>query len=315
MTSKFLWILCIFMSAHQTTVGLNSTSTMEPTLNISLGPNQKHGTYNSYGQCICDCASSSSSCFSGDSFVTLANGKRILINQLQPGDVLLTSDGSSIITTEHIMFLDKKRLSKVLFYTITTESNHSISLTPLHLLPVKVERNSMKYIPAKQVQIGDLLYVALNGQLITSAVTDIIIDIKIGAFAPMTMSGTLLVDNILAGNYANVKSHDAAHLYMAPLRWYYSLNWFSSKPKAGVPPYDMNSCTVILGAKPLRSGFILFDPFASLTGARHLFINYFISQSNYGLIEGGFIQTTIFYTGISTVRIKPFGWDHDGLQW
>jgi len=92
-------------------------------------------------------------------------------------------------------------------------------------------------------------------------------------------------------------------------------NWFSPQSRNGFPPYDMNSCTIILGAKFVGTGHALIDPLAALSGARHLFVNYFLNQTNYGIIEGGFIKIDYAYRGRSIARVKPHGWDHGGLQW
>ena len=90
---------------------------------------------------------------------------------------------------------------------------------------------------------------------------------------------------------------------------------FRQRPKDGVPPEEMNHCTVILGAKSVGPGHALIDPLAVLSGARHLFVNYFLNQTNYGIIEGGYIETKFGYRGLSTAHIKPYAWDHSGFQW
>lgn len=92
-------------------------------------------------------------------------------------------------------------------------------------------------------------------------------------------------------------------------------NWFPTQPKNGFPPYNMNSCTIILGAKHVGAGHVLIDPLAALTGARHLFVNYFINRTYYGIIEGGYLGTNYGYGGLSTAHVKLYRWDHGGLQW
>ncbi len=36
--------------------------------------------------------------------------------------------------------------------------------------------------------------------------------------------GTLLVNNVMAGCFANVENHEMVQFYMNPLRWYYRLS-------------------------------------------------------------------------------------------
>ena len=42
--------------------------------------------------------------------------------------------------------------------------------------------------------------------------------------APLTMSGTMLVDGILVSNYALIDNHYLAHIGMAPARWWYTIH-------------------------------------------------------------------------------------------
>jgi hypothetical protein len=93
-----------------------------------------------------------------------------------------------------------------------------------------------------------------------------------------------------------------------------SNSWFPTRSRDEFPPNNMNSCTVILGATLVSAGHVFIDPLAALTGARHLFVNYFINQTYYGIIEGGFAGTNFGYGGLSTVQIKLYRWDHGGFQ-
>ena len=45
-----------------------------------------------------------------------------------------------------------------------------------------------------------------------------------GYAAPLTISGTMLIDNILTSCYAVVDNHYLAHSSMAPVRWWYYMN-------------------------------------------------------------------------------------------
>ncbi|CAF4258947.1 unnamed protein product, partial [Rotaria sordida] len=98
-------------------------------------------------------------CFSGDSSVMLINGKQKQISYLQTGDEILAVDRLKIIPTEMVFMLDKQRSKQAKFYTFITDSGHKISLTGLHLIPIISSNNKMNYIVARQVQLGDQLYV------------------------------------------------------------------------------------------------------------------------------------------------------------
>ena len=53
-------------------------------------------------------------------------------------------------------------------------------------------------------------------------IKSILIDPVEGFAAPLTLSGTLLVNGILASNYAIIDSQRVAHAVMAPVRWWYA---------------------------------------------------------------------------------------------
>jgi hypothetical protein len=181
------------------------------------------------------------SCFSGDSFVRLSNGENKQIDSLQIGDEILTIDQSKLISTEVIMMLDKhiskegksffffdKILNKTnfilaLFYVLKTSCDNEISLTGYHLIGIISSQGNINYKIAKQIQIGDLL---LNENLKPCPVTNITIQIKKGYYSPLTMKGTLIVNQILASSFAHVKNHDWAQFAMFPIRYYYKLTRF-----------------------------------------------------------------------------------------
>ncbi len=84
----------------------------------------------------------------------------------------------------------------------------------------------MNYLFAKQIEIGDLLYVLFNNQIEYSPVINITIEIKKGYYAPLTIKGTLFVNQILASCFAHTKNHYLAQFSMFPFRFYYQLTQF-----------------------------------------------------------------------------------------
>ncbi|CAF1210578.1 unnamed protein product [Rotaria sordida] len=165
-------------------------------------------------------------CFSGDSLIRLSNGENKQIAYLKSGDEILTIEQSKIVSTQMIMMLDKQISKEALFYKLRTESGHEISLTDFHLIPIISSNGNQTYLAAKHIQIGDFLYVLFNDKLQYSPVINITIEIKKGYYAPLTMKGTLLVNDVLASCFAYAKNHHLAQLYMFPFRLYYKLTRF-----------------------------------------------------------------------------------------
>ncbi len=108
------------------------------------------------------------------------------------------------------------------------------------MIPIIQNENTLNYVPAKQVKVGDVLYVMSDDQVMLSPVIKVIVEMKTGYYAPLTTSGknrsialevycisivigTMLVNGIMASCFSNVKSHEAAQSYMGPLRWYHWL--------------------------------------------------------------------------------------------
>jgi hypothetical protein len=84
-----------------------------------------------------------------------------------------------------------------MFHTITTTTGHNVSLTELHLIGIIQNDKTIKYIPAKEVKIGDVLYVMSDGQLMASPVTNVIVEIKTGYYAPLTRSGKKILNEFI----------------------------------------------------------------------------------------------------------------------
>ena len=77
-----------------------------------------------------------------------------------------------------------------MFHTLVTASGHKISLTKLHLIPIVEHDHTIKYVPAKDVKVGDTLYVMSNdNQVMPSPVTKVTVEMKTGVYAPLTTDG------------------------------------------------------------------------------------------------------------------------------
>lgn len=183
-------------------------------------------------------AAKSGGCFPGLSTVTLQDGTKKAVKDLQKGDrVLAADDDGQPIYTDFIMFIDQDSTTRRLFYVIETSTGHKITLTAAHLL--FISRNNtgeerMSAVFASQVQSGQKVFVFDADRLEPVTVKRIYTQEHEGSFAPVTMQGTVVVDQVLASCYAVIEDHELAHWALAPVRlahWVSSL-FFSAKPRA-----------------------------------------------------------------------------------
>ena len=101
-----------------------------------------------------------------------------------------------------------------------------VTLTPKHLILVNSKNDksntTFSYIPAEQVSVGDRMKYYDYNLKIHRTVSVVRKEDKLrlkeaGIYAPLTESGTIIVDNIHASCYSLVKNHKLAQLFFAIL--------------------------------------------------------------------------------------------------
>ena len=89
--------------------------------------------------------------------------------------------------------------------------------------------------------MGDYLLVRDKvGDVVLDSVVDVQLVLDVGAYAPLTRAGTLLVDDVVASCYALVDSQSMAHWAFLPVRTARSILgalWPSSSGPVGVHWY------------------------------------------------------------------------------
>jgi hypothetical protein len=76
-----------------------------------------------------------------------------------------------------------------MFYTIITASGHKVSLTGLHLIATINNKSEIEYESAKDIREGDHLRVVIDGEVYSSIVNSVTMEMKKGFSAPLTMTG------------------------------------------------------------------------------------------------------------------------------
>lgn len=158
-------------------------------------------------------------CFSAESTVRTSAGIRKL-SELKIGESVLTYDSVTkrFVYSEVIMFLDWDPEQRREFLHLELASGRTLTVTPTHLL-LTVSANVSRTLYAEQFKIGDNLLVRdSNGDLTEDAVVNVGAVLKIGVYAPLTTTGTIVVDDVVASCYAVVDSQNIAHWAFAPVR-------------------------------------------------------------------------------------------------
>ncbi|XP_075443973.1 sonic hedgehog protein isoform X2 [Ascaphus truei] len=176
-------------------------------------------------------AAKSGGCFPASATVTLESGVTKSVKDLSPGDKVLAVDGQGMLVfSDFLMFIDKQERVKKWFYVIeTSEPQQSIRLTAAHLLFVSQNQvngtRSFKSTFASNIKPGDQVYVVdkrvmdLKGVKVKKAY----LEEDLGAYAPVTAHGTVIIDGVLASCYAVIEEHRWAHMAFAPLRFGFDL--------------------------------------------------------------------------------------------
>ncbi|TRY69193.1 hypothetical protein TCAL_06825 [Tigriopus californicus] len=182
-------------------------------------------------------------CFPEKSWVRTAYGKKLRLDHLDVGDEILCIDQNGQFKLSPVIaFLHKSPNENQTFLQIETDSGHTLSITPKHLIFVPehnhindVEQSGSSIVAqmAKEVQIGQDILIQHNAKQFRSAkVVQINVVIEKGLYAPLTEEGTVIVNDILASSYSHVHSHSLAHASFLPMRLFYNLRSHYSTGRA-----------------------------------------------------------------------------------
>lgn len=160
-------------------------------------------------------------CFTAESTVTMANGDKRRLADLQVGEKVQSVDAKgNVILSEVLTFLDRDVNQTREFVHLETTDSKSITVTPSHLLMVwQPKINQVRYLFADKIEEGDYLLVNVDGEnLEPRKVRKVSAVLAQGVYAPLTSQGTLIVDSIAASCYAVIDSQKIAHWSFAPYR-------------------------------------------------------------------------------------------------
>uniref|UniRef100_A0A915LA40 Protein hedgehog n=1 Tax=Romanomermis culicivorax TaxID=13658 RepID=A0A915LA40_ROMCU len=163
-------------------------------------------------------------CFPESSIVLLSNNRTKLLSEVQIGDEIAafsTSTGRQTFS-QVVSFLHVDRQVRIDDYLkIYIGNNYNLTVSPDHLIFVYNNDGSFYTKMAKNLIVGDFLILNNDRRLKISEIQRVP---SRGLFAPLTMEGTIFVDNVAASCYAGVRSHDLADFVIRPIKYFWPNN-------------------------------------------------------------------------------------------
>jgi len=149
-------------------------------------------------------------CFPGSRRVTLSNGKKVSMKDLQTGDEVLTIDQATGQTAFSPVYMWGHRDAETVsdFYEVSTESGSKLVLSTDHYMYVSeggcdgATFSTATTLSPRLVKVGQGAWVMKEDAPICSAITDIKKAEHKGLFNPMTLTGTIVVDGVIASCYS-----------------------------------------------------------------------------------------------------------------
>ncbi|XP_047127386.1 uncharacterized protein LOC100206774 isoform X1 [Hydra vulgaris] len=179
-----------------------------------------------------DAEPDNNSCFSGNGKVIVMKSYPVtkLIKDINVGDKVLSFETKTkkFIYSTVYMLAHKNDTKKTIFLKISCKNGSFVTLSSKHL----VYTDCYKVKHADQIKIGDKIWTTSiddSEKMNLCKVDSIKITKSVGFYAPLTMSGNIIVDGVLSSCYANVKDVSLpgfgrisgqviAHFGTAPLR-------------------------------------------------------------------------------------------------
>ena len=175
-------------------------------------------------------------CFPASATVRTESGLLKAMSEVRIGDRLLMARADGSLGYEDV-YLNTHRDAVVAtsYIVLTLASGRSLSLSPLHFIPIATTADqpwgARVTVGADEVREGDQVRSqGAGGQPVRDSVVAVAAEVAVGAYNPLTMNGTIVVDGVVASAHSDwfldgIVSADAeAKVYqaiLAPVRLAY----------------------------------------------------------------------------------------------
>ncbi|HWL68249.1 MAG TPA: hypothetical protein VNS22_07665 [Geminicoccus sp.] len=177
------------------------------------------------------------SCFPGDATVLTESGDHKPMADVRVGDRVQVVHADGTLGFEDVYLQTHQDAAVTQTYVrLTLDSGRSLVLSPRHFIPTATDGSAWDdrlIVGANEVQAGDRVwYLAEDGQMRLGTVATASREAATGAFNPLTMQGSIVVDGVVASAHSDwfldgyVSAHAQAQIYQAmfaPVRGIYTL--------------------------------------------------------------------------------------------
>lgn len=166
-------------------------------------------------------------CFAYGSTVRTQNRGVISVEQVKTGDVVESlSESNTVIYAPVIMIMhqEPERVEEMVTITTTPSDSH-LTLTHDHLLKVSTDvGHTWTYIFSERAKPGMLVITTSEeGIAETETIQTVTRENRQGLYAPVTTTGNIIVDSVVASCYGNHPDQSLSHMVFAPIRWAFRL--------------------------------------------------------------------------------------------
>ena len=176
-------------------------------------------------------------CFPASATFVEKGGLRRRMDSLKIGEEVQVFTETGLQFEPVITFIHRQPDVIQQFLKITTTKGKILKITEDHLIFVE-KRGQMSTIPARDLKTGDMFHVREGENAKRDDARNISLVIEKGIYAPVTLSGTILVDDVHTSCYFDVLSHEWSHRAMGIARAVYYLSPWMLQWISGVGQKD-----------------------------------------------------------------------------
>lgn len=171
-------------------------------------------------------STTTTTCFSANTAVDTLHRGTVKITELKAGDFIKTFDfaGQRVEYSKFVDYLHYDRSIETEFLAIRVKGSQKamLEISPMHLIQRRsAEGGNSEFVFARDLNVKDEISILEGNEMSLKEIESIESFISVGAFAPLTESGTLLANNVYVSCYANCYWHNLVHFAFEPLRIYH----------------------------------------------------------------------------------------------